>query len=134
MSLRGYALQEEFDTEIVSAYAASQADVPGVVSAPGWYTIAEFFLGKTVKTRLEVIGFVSAGGLVATCRLYDPTAGTDAPVSGSDVSFSALVSDRYQSGAIELAGNRRYMIQCQCVGAVGIDKFATVQNGCLGSV
>lgn len=134
MSLKGYALQEEINTEIVSAYAASQADVPAVVSAPGWYTIAEFFLPKTVRCCLEVIASVSAGGLIGTCRLYDPTSGVDAPVSGSDVSFSATASDRYRSGAIELAGNRRYMIQCQCVGALGVDKFATVQNGCLGAV
>lgn len=131
-SLQGYALQEEINTEIVSAYAASQRDIPAVAVAPGWYTFAEFFLGKTVRCLLEVIGSVSAGGLVATCRLYDPVA--DVPVTGSTVTFSATVSDRYRGSVLELAGNRRYMIQCQCVGASGIDKFATVQNACLGGV
>lgn len=134
MSLGNYMLQPEADTEIVCAYAAAQQDIPAVAAAPGWYSFAEFFLPKTVTGRLEVIGFVSAGGLVATCRLYDPDPAVDAAVSASLVSFSSLTSGRYLSSAVQLTGNKRYMIQCQCVGATGADKFATVKTASLGGV
>lgn len=130
--LGSYATQTEVDTEIVCAYAAAQQDIPAVASAPGWYTFAEFFLNKTVACRLEIIANVSASGLAGTCRFYDPVA--DAPVAGSEVSFSSLTSVRALSSALNLTGNQRYMIQCQCVGAAGVDKFATVQTASLGGV
>ena len=134
MGLNGYALQTEINTEIVSAYAASQQDIPAVLAAPGWYTFAEFYLGKTVKCRLELIASVSHVSLAGTARLYDPTLGIDAPVSGTDTPFASLTSDRFLSGIVTLTGLRRYLIQAQCVGAVGLDKFATVQTASLGGV
>lgn len=132
MSLGGYMTQPEANTEIVSAYSSTQQNIPAVVSAPGWFTFAEFFLGKTVACRLEIIAAVSDAALVGTCRFYDPVA--DDPVAGSDVSFSELATQRYLSSKVTLTGNQRYMIQCQCVGATGVDKFATVPTANLGSV
>jgi hypothetical protein len=132
MGQQGYALTEKVDTEIVSAYAASQQNVPGVNAAPGWFKIGSFYLPKNLKrTRLEMIGHVSFAGLVATARLYDPTTGVDAPVSGSDAVLSSLSDARVLSGSFELVGNRSYLIMAQCVGSSGPSKFAVVNTASL---
>lgn len=131
MALQGYLLQAEVDTEVVCAYAASQQQVPAVAAAPGWYKIGAFYLPKDLKCRLDVIAFVSAVGLTGTARLYDPTAGTDAPVSGSDISFTNLTDARSLSGSFSLVGNRTYLIQVQGVGAAGPTKFVVLNTASL---
>lgn len=133
MGQQGYALTTEVDTEIVSAYAAALQKIPAVVSGPGWFKAGSFYLPKSIRCRLEALGSVSAGGLVATARLYDPT-GTDAPVSGSDVSFSGLSTDRYLSGGFDLTGNRTYFVLVQVVGATGSDKFGVLDTASLVGV
>lgn len=129
MGLQGYALQAEADTEIVSAYAASMQNVPAVTVAPGWFKIGAFYLPKDLACRLDVIGHVSSAGLAGTARLYDPVAG--APVSGSDVPFSALTDSRFLSSQLQLTGNQLYLILVQCVGATGVTKFAVVNTASL---
>ncbi len=123
----GYALTTEFETEIVSAYAASMQEVPGVAAAPGWFVVGSFYLPKTLdKVRLEVIALVSAVGLTGTARLYDPTLGVDAPVVGSEAIFTGQDLARFFSGIVALTGNRTYWMQAQVVGAAGVDKWGTV--------
>jgi hypothetical protein len=129
MSLQGYALQTEADTEIVSAYAASLQNVPAVTVAPGWFKVGAFYLPKALACRLDVIAFVSSAGLVGTARLYDPVA--NAPVAGSDVTFSGLTDARALSSQVQLAGDQIYLILCQCVGATGVTKFAVVNTASL---
>jgi hypothetical protein len=103
--------------------------VAAVASAPGWVTVGAFYLPITLSAvRLEAIGLVSAGGLTGTVRLYDPTTGTDAPVSGSDAQFTDTSSTRATSGVFSLTGHRHYLLQAQVVGAVGADKFGIVET------
>lgn len=132
MGQQGYALTEKVETEIVSAYAAGAGEVPAVAAAPGWFVRGSFYLPKSLaKTQLEAIGCVSATGLVGTVRLYDPTTGVDAPVSGSDVSLTGTSLARALSGTFELTGNRTYLVLVQFVGAVGDDKFGTLGTASL---
>jgi len=132
MSQQGYMLTEEVDTEIVSAYAAALQKVPAVAAAPGWFKVGAFYLPKRLaKTCLEVIANVSAAGLAGTARLYDPTLGVEAPVSGSDVAFSATDVGRFLSGSFTLEGARTYWILAQVVGATGSDKFGIVDTASL---
>lgn len=134
MSLKGYGLTTEIETEIVSAYAAALQHVPAVTAAPGWFAVGSFFLPKSVQARLEIIGGLSAVGLVGAARLYDPTPGVDAPVSGSDVAITGTDAARYLSGAASLVGGRVYTVQVQVTGATGGDKFGTVQTASLVGV
>jgi hypothetical protein len=131
MSLQGYALTAEISTEVVSAYAASLQSVPAVVSAPGWFVVGSFFLPLSVQARLEAIAAVSAPGLTGTLRLYDPSPGVDAPVSGSDVQFTTEDHARVLGGAVTLQGNRTYRLQMQVVGATGFDKFGSLHTASL---
>lgn len=132
--LGAYATQQETDTEIVSAYAAGAQNVPAVAVAPGWFQIGAFFLPKALRCRLEFIGAVSSSGLVGTARLYDPSSGVDAPVAGSDVTFTSTNTQRNLSSAFDLLGNRTYWILVQGVGAAGADKFVAVGTAALAGV
>jgi hypothetical protein len=131
--LQGYSLNAESATEIVCAYAASLSQVPAVLAAPGWFVVGSFYLPKTVKARLDVIAALSAAGLTGTARLYDPTPGVDAPVSGSDVSFTAQDSTRVLGGVVTLTGNKVYLIQAQVTGATGGDKYGTIYTAALAA-
>lgn len=119
MGLQGYALTVEIDTEIVSAYAACNQTVLGVVAAPGWMSLGAFFLPKDVSARLDAIVLSMDPALVVTVRLYDPTTG--APISGSSASAPSLPASetRLLSAVIALAGNKIYGIEAQAVGATG---------------
>lgn len=134
MSLGGYATQPEADTEIVSAYSASAQSVPAVATPPGWFKTGTFYLRKNLRCRLEFIGGVSSSDLVGTARLFDPTAGVNAAVSGSDVTFSNLSNARQLSGAFDLVGDRTYLVLVQCIGPEGGTKFATVGTAALAGI
>jgi hypothetical protein len=132
MGQQGYALTTKVDTEIVSAYAAAMQKVPAVASGVGWFKVGSFFVPKTLsQTRLEIIASVSAAGLTGTARLYDPTVGVDAPVSGSDVSFTGTDTARVLSGIIAVTGARTYFVLVQVVGATGADKFGMFDTATL---
>lgn len=129
--LNGYALTQEFETDLISAYAASMQEVPAVSAAPGWFVVGAFRLPKSLeRCRLEVIALVSDAGLTGTARLYDCTA--EAPVSGSEATFTGVGGTAaYQSGIVGLSGNRVFLVQCQVVGAAGVDKFGVVETASL---
>jgi hypothetical protein len=131
--LQGYALNAETATEIVCAYAATRQTVPAVLAAPGWFLVGSFYLPLTVKGRLEVIAGLSAAGLTGTARLYDPAPGVDAPVAGSDVSFTAQDLTRVLGGVVQLTGAKVYWILAQVVGAAGADKFGIVSTSSLAA-
>jgi hypothetical protein len=130
MSLKGYAIQEQADTEIISAYAAAMQQVPAVAAAPGWFKVGSFYLPKSLeRCRLEVIASVSDDDLTGTVRLYDST--VEAPVSGSDVSITSLSVETARSGGFSLVGDRTYFIQMQVVGASGDDQFGVLDTASL---
>jgi hypothetical protein len=132
MSLKGYATQEQADTEIISAYAAAMQQVPAVAAAPGWFKVGSFYLPKSLeRCRLEVIASVSDEDLTGTVRLYDSTSTVEAPVSGSDVSITSLAVETARSGGFSLVGDRTYFIQMQVVGASGDDQFGVLDTASL---
>jgi hypothetical protein len=127
--LRGYSLQQEVDTEIVSAYAAASQSFPAVAAAPGWFVLGSFFLPKTVKTRLEFIGNLSSASISGEVKIVDSTTGLD--VSGSLIAFTLLTEVRYLSGVFEVLGQTPYSIVAQATGAAGGDKFFSVRTASL---
>lgn len=132
MGVSGYLLQAQVDTEVVCAYAAALQKVPAVAAAPGWFVCGSFFMPKNAAVRLEVIASVSNAALVGTARLYDPSTGVEAPVSGSDVAFTSSTGGALsRSGAFALEGNKVYYVLAQVVGAAGPDKFGTVETASL---
>lgn len=127
--LRGYALQQEIDTEIVSAYAASRDTFPSVLSGEGWFIVGAFYLWKTVATRLEILAALSHTSLAGTARLIDPTTGD--PISGSQVAFTGQSTAVFRSGSFELLGGKQYWIAAQAVGSVGSDRFGLISTASL---
>ncbi len=123
--MEGYALTKAPSFDVVSAYASSRAQVPGVATTPGWRVIGTFFLPLDGDARLDVLGFVSSGGLTAKVRLFDLT--SLQPVAG-EVTFSGTTPARTLGARVSLSGQRNYQIQAECVGATGDDKFATIET------
>ncbi len=123
--MEGYGLTKADSFEVVSAYASSRAEVPGVAASPGWTVIGSFHLPLDGDARLDVLGFVSSGGLTARVRLFDLT--SLVPVPG-EVVVSALSTTRTLGPRVTLSGGRNYQIQAECTGATGADKFAVIET------
>lgn len=113
--------------EVISAYSAANQMIPAVTATPGWFVIGSFFMPKSAPVKLELIGVVSAGGLVMRARLFDLSTAT--PVSGTTTpNITSIVPDERQvSGAVDLTGGRSYQIQVEVIGAVA-DSFGVVRN------
>jgi hypothetical protein len=99
--------------------------VPG---GNGWYVLGEFYLGLSSPARIDAIGAVSQGGLSASVRLFDCTAG--APLS-QVAAFSSTNSTRALSSVLQLTGGHRYQLQAQCTGAEDDAAFAFIQSATL---
>ncbi len=114
--------------EIISAYAASNQQLPAVEEPPAWVIIGGFYMPRTATIRLEVIGVVSDGSVALTVRLFD-VAGA-APVTGSTTApIDGTTDERQLSGAFELTGGKVYQVQAQCIG--GEDEFGIIRTATL---
>lgn len=123
---QGFALESASSVEVIAAYSAPHTAVLAVASAPGWYVVGAFYLPKAVRARLDAMITISSSGLTCTVRLYDMHA--KAAVSGATVSTTSQALERKLSGMVTLPGNRLYQIQAQCIGTVGDQRFAVIEN------
>lgn len=106
------------NVEVISAYAASNQQLPAEPTAPAWIIIGGFYMPVTADVKIEAVGSIADGALTLAVRLFDVTAA--APVSGSlTENIDSAVDERVLSGAFELAGGRVYQMQAQCIGPSG---------------
>src|SRR5690606_41415316 len=72
--MSGFAVEKASSAEVVAAWTVPQSVVTAVNSAPGWGSIGEYYLPKSVTARLDLVGLVSADDLTLHMRLWDVTA------------------------------------------------------------
>jgi hypothetical protein len=112
--------------EIISAYTATNQQLPAVPAEPGWYVVGTFYLPISARARLEIIGSVSDAGLTLRGRIFDMTDGAE--ISGSHAETSSVLDDRETSGFVDLTGGRVYQIQAEVIGPSG---FGCVKSATL---
>lgn len=124
--MRSIGLTTDNLVEIISAYSATSQQIPAVASAPAWFVLGSFSMPAGAPAKLDVIGVVSAAGLVLHVRLFDLT---DAePVGGTDVEIdSQTVESRVTSGVVQLPGGHVYQVQAEVIGTADPAHFGVVR-------
>jgi hypothetical protein len=111
---------------VISAYAASNQQLPAVASPPSWVVIGGFYMPMTETTRLEAVGSVAGGATGLSVRFFDVADAV--PVDGSlTETIASAVDVRALSGAFELVGGKVYQVQAQCIGPSGFGIIRTAQ-------
>lgn len=105
--------------EVISAYAATNQELPAVFPPPSWVIIGGFYMPATADVKLELVGSVSiVGTLALQVRLFDVDGAV--VVGGSITPNIVGTTDvRVISGAFRLPGKKVYQVQAQCIGTSG---------------